>query len=413
VQGRIAVILGNFLEFYDFLVFTFFAVMIADALFPGESEIVRLLGALATFGAGFLTRPLGAAVIGAYADRAGRRGALSLTLVLMSIGSAMVAVTPSYARIGVAAPAMLLLARLIQGFSAGGEVGAATTYLLESAPRHRRAAMAAWQGHSQQLATIFGSFVGVVLAAALTREQLYAWGWRVPFLIGVLIGPVGLYIRRRLPDTGGPSHQTGGGVLKELLRHHTRSIALGVLIICGGTVSTYIFNYMTTFAITTLKLSASVGTVLTFTGAVAGMGGLAAGVWLDRFGRKTMLIAARVVFVAVLYPCYIAITSPDATARSIVTLNVLLNFLSGAGLGAIYAFLAESFPRSVRSSGLGLVYALGVTIFGGTTQFVVAWLIERTGNPMVLAWYQLAATLASIAGVWWLMPDPEIARGES
>lgn len=413
VYGRVAVILGNFLEFYDFLVFTFFAVMIADAFFPGESEIARLLGALATFGAGFLTRPLGAAVIGAYADRAGRRGALSLTLVLMSIGSAMVAVTPSYARIGLAAPGMLLLARLIQGFSAGGEVGAATTYLLESAPRHRRAAMAAWQGHSQQLATIFGSFVGVVLAALLTRQQLYAWGWRVPFLIGVLIGPVGLYIRRRLPETTGPSHQTGSAVLTELVRRHRRPIVLGVLIICGGTVSTYIFNYMTTFAITTLKLSPSIGTVLTFTGAIAGMGGLAAGVWLDRFGRKAMLVAARLMFLAVLYPCYIAITSPDATAQSIVLLNVLLNLLSGAGLGAVYVFLAESFPRSVRSSGLGLVYALGVTIFGGTTQFVVAWLIDRTGNPMVLAWYQLAATFASIAGVWWLMPASEVASGES
>jgi MFS family permease len=196
----------------------------------------------------------------------------------------------------------------------------------------------------------------------------------------------------------------------ELVRRHARTIVLGVLIICGGTVSTYIFNYMTTFAITTLELSPSIGTLLTFTGAIAAMAGLAAGVWLDRFGRKPMLIAARVVFVAVVYPCYLAITSPDATAASIVMLNVLLNVLSGAGLGAIYAFLAESFPRSVRSSGLGLVYALGVTIFGGTTQFVVAWLIDRTGDPMVLAWYQLAATLASIAGVWWLMPAPEVAR---
>ena len=192
IRGRVAVIIGNFLEFYDFLVFTFFAVMIGNAFFPGESEIARLLGALATFGAGFLTRPVGAAVIGAYADRAGRRTALSLTLVLMSIGSAMVALTPSYAQIGLAAPVILLLARLIQGFSAGGEVSAATTYLLESAPKHQRAAVTSWQGQSQQLATIAGSLVGVVLAAALSREQLYAWGWRVPFLLGILVGPVGL-----------------------------------------------------------------------------------------------------------------------------------------------------------------------------------------------------------------------------
>ena len=408
IRGRVAVIIGNFLEFYDFLVFTFFAVMIGNAFFPGESEIARLLGALATFGAGFLTRPVGAAVIGAYADRAGRRAALSITLVLMSIGSAMVALTPSYAQIGLAAPVILLLARLIQGFSAGGEVGAATTYLLESAPKHQRAAVTSWQGQSQQLATIAGSLVGVVLAAALSREQLYAWGWRVPFLLGILVGPVGLYIRRQLPEIVGPAHSGDRAVLTELLRHYVRPVVLGVLIICGGTVSTYVFNYMTTFALTTLRLSPSVGTILTFTGAIAGMGGLLAGVWLDRFGRKPMLIASRVVFLAIIYPCYLGMTSPDATAATIVALNVLLNFCSAVGLGAIYVFLSEAFPRAVRSSGLGLLYALGVTIFGGTTQFVVAWLIDWTKDPMVLAWYQLVASLASIVGVWLLVPDPEV-----
>ena len=305
-----------------------------------------------------------------------------------------------------------MLARLIQGFSAGGEVGAATTYLLESVPKHQRVAMTAWQGHSQQLATIAGALVGVVLTAILSREQLYAWGWRVPFLIGVLVGPVGLYIRRQLPDTIAPVRASDRAVLTELAGRHARPFVFGLLIICGGTVSTYIFNYMTTFAITTLKLSPSIGTVLTFTGAIAGMGGLLAGVWLDRFGRKPMLVAARVVFLASVYPAYLVMVSPDATAASIVMLNVLLNFLSAVGLGAVYAFLAESFPRSVRSSGLGLVYALGVTIFGGTTQFVVAWLIDLTGNPMVLAWYQLAATLASIVGVWQLMPAPDVIGDE-
>lgn len=412
LKGRVAVIIGNWLEFYDFLVFTFFAVMIGDAFFPGESEIGRLLGALATFGAGFITRPLGAAIIGAYADRVGRRAALTLTLMLMACGSAVVALTPSYAQIGLAAPIILLAARLIQGFSAGGEVGAATTYLLESAPPEKRASVTAWQAHSQQLAIFFGSLAGVVLAAVLTKEQLYAWGWRIPFLLGALVAPVALYIRRQLPETiaANTAHHSTKGVLADLFRHHTRTIILGIFIICGGTVSTYVFTFMTTYAITTLKLSATVGTMLTLTGALVSIVGFAVGAWADRFGRKAMLVAARIVFVLVLYPAYRILTSPDATVTTIIAINAVLNFVFAIGIGAMYVYLSEAFPQPVRSSGLGLVYSLGVAIFGGTTQFVVAWLIDWTKDPMVPAWYQIAANLAAIAGVLLLAPHPEPRR---
>jgi MFS family permease len=411
-KGLVAVVVGNWLEFYDFLVFTFFAVMIGNAFFPGESEIARLLSALATFGVGFLTRPLGAAIIGAYADRVGRRAALTLTLMLMSLGSGLVGLTPTYAHIGVAAPIILVIARLIQGFSAGGEVGAATTYLLESAPWEKRATMTAWQGHSQQLAVFMGSLVGVVLSATLSKEQLYAWGWRVPFLLGVFIAPVGMYIRRQLPETIARqgTHQSGRTVLIDLLQHHARSLILGVLVICGGTVSTYVFAYMATYAITTLHLSPSVGTTLTLTGSLAQIAGFALGAWLDRFGRKPMLVASRVLFLVIISPAYSLITSPDATAPTIVLVNMALNFVFAVGIGATYALLAEAFPRSVRSSGLGVVYALGVMIFGGTTQFVVAWLIDWTKDPIVPAWYQMAANVAAIVGLMLLMPHPEVRR---
>src|SRR5262245_22550849 len=276
LRAVVAVVIGNWLEFYDFLVFTFFAVMIADAFFPGESAIGRLLGALATFGVGFFTRPVGAAVIGAYADRVGRRAALTLTLLLMALGSVLVGVTPSYAQIGLAAPIILVLARLIQGFSCGGEVGPATTYLLESAPIEKRASITAWQGHSQQLAILMGSLFGVILASTLTKEQLYQWGWRVPFILGVFIAPIGLYIRRRLPETiqKSETHRSGAAVLGDLVRHHSRAVIVGVLIISGGTISTYVFNYMTTYAVTTLGLSETIGTTLTMTGSIAAIGGL-------------------------------------------------------------------------------------------------------------------------------------------
>ncbi len=412
MKAVVAVIIGNWLEFYDFLVFTFFAVMIGDAFFPGESEITRLLGALATFGVGFVTRPLGAAIIGPYADRVGRRAALTLTLLLMSVGSLMIAVTPPYSQIGIAAPMLLLVARLIQGFSCGGEVGPATTYLLESAPPEKRAAVTAWQAYSQQLAAIMGSGLGLLLAATLSREQLYAWGWRVPFLLGVVIAPVALYIRRQLPETVHESqmHRSTGAVLSELFRGHSRAVLLGVLIICGGTVSTYVFNYMTTFAITTLGLSAAIGSALGLTGNAAQIAGLAVGVWIDRLGRKRMLILSRVVFLLMLYPVYQVLTAPNASTAMIVAVNMFGNFLYAIGIGAAYAFLAEAFPQSVRSSGLAILYALGVAIFGGTTQFVVAWLIKVTADPMVPAWYQIAANVAAIVGIMLLTPHADVLR---
>jgi MFS family permease len=414
-RAVVAVVIGNWLEFYDFLVFTFFAVMIGDAFFPGESAIGRLLGALATFGVGFFTRPLGAAIIGAYADRAGRRAAMTLTLMLMALGSGLVAFTPSYAQIGLAAPIVLALARLIQGFSCGGEVGPATAYLLESAPIEKRAALTAWQGYSQQLALIMGSLVGVVLTMSLTREHLYLWGWRVPFILGVFIAPVGLYIRARLPETihRAETHGSGRAVLADLVRHHSRAVALGILIISGGTISTYVFTYMNTFAITTLHLSETIGTSLTLTGGVASIAGMAAGVWADRLARKPMLVLSRAIFVVILYPAYLMLTSPAATPAGIITINLLLNFVFSTGIGAIYAFLLEAFPKSVRSSGLAILYALSVTIFGGTTQFVVAWLVDLTKNPLVPAWYQIIANVGSIVGVVLLKRHAEVPGGRA
>jgi MFS family permease len=412
LKAVVAVVFGNLLEFYDFLVFTFFAVMIADAFFPGESQIGRLLGALATFGVGFVTRPLGAAVIGAYADRAGRRAALTVTLMLMAVGSGLIAVTPPYAQIGLAAPIILLIARLIQGFSCGGEVGPATTYLMESVAIEKRAAVTAWQGYSQQMAIFLGSLVGVILTTSLSPAQMHAWGWRVPFLLGVGIVPVALYIRRQLPETleRGEARHSSRAVLGELLRDHWRPVAAGVLIICGGTVTTYMFTYMTTYAITTLHLSAAIGTTLTLTGSVAAIAGLRVGVWADGYGRRAALVSSRTLFALILYPAYLLLTSPHAGPIGIIAINMTLNFVFSIGIGAVYAFLPEAFPKAVRSSGLSVLYALGVTIFGGTTQFIVAWLIDWTKNPMLPAWYQIASVLAGIVGVALLKPYHEVAR---
>jgi len=411
-KAVIAVVIGNWLEFYDFIAFTFFAVMIGRAFFPGDSEFGGLLSALATFGVGFITRPLGAAVIGTYADRAGRRAALTLTLLMMAGGSALMGLAPAYAQIGIAAPIILVVARLIQGFSCGGEVGPATAYLLESAPPEKRVGMAAWQAYSQHLALLSGSLAGVVITSTLSEQQLYAWGWRLPFLLGILIAPVGLYIRRQLPETIQPNemHASARAILADLARHHARAVLFGVLVICGGTVATYVFNYMTTFAITTLHLSPAIGTTLTMMGYVAQILGGIAGVWADRFGRKTLLVAARLVFATSIYPAFSILTSPESSTAALFVTYMALSAVFSFGLVPVYAFLLEAFPKAVRSSGLSILYALGTTIFGGTTQFVVAWLIERTGSPMVPAWYMLATTIAATVGVLGLMPHAEVVR---
>ena len=411
-KAVVAVVIGNWLEFYDFLAFTFFAVMIGRAFFPGGSEFASLLSALATFGVGFFTRPLGAAVIGTYADRAGRRAAMTLTLMLMACGSALMGLTPTYAQIGIAAPILLVTARLIQGFSCGGEVGPATAYLLESAPPERRVEMAGWQSYSQLLALLSGSLAGVVITNTLSEAQLYAWGWRLPFALGILIAPVGLYIRRQLPETiqPGETRESARAILGEVARHHARPVLFGVLVICGGTVATYVFTYTTTFAITTLHLAPAVGNTLTMMGYVAQLAGGVVGVWADKFGRKTLLVGSRVVFAAAIYPAFLIVTSPESSVFALFGAYTALSALFSMGIVPVYAYLLEAFPKAVRSSGTSILYALGTTIFGGTTQFVVAWLIERTGNAMVPAWYMLAATTASIVGVIGLMPHPEVTR---
>jgi MFS family permease len=413
-KAVVAVVIGNWLEFYDFLAFTFFAVMIGRAFFPG-SEFGRLLSALATFGVGFFTRPLGAAVIGTYADKAGRRAAMTLTLMLMAVGSALMGLTPTYDQIGIAAPIILVVARLIQGFSCGGEVGPASAYLLESAPPEKRAAMAGWQGYSQILALLFGSLAGVVVTASLSEAQLYAWGWRLPFILGIFIAPVGLYIRRQLPETiqPGETHGSARAILTELVRHHSRSLLFGVLVISGGTVSNYVFTFMSTYAITTLHLSPAVATTLSLMGYVAQLFGGVVGVWADRFGRKALLTGSRLVLAVIIYPAFVVLTSPGSSVASLFVVYMAISAVFAMGIVPVYAFLLEGFPKAVRSSGLSILYAIGTTVFGGTTQFVVAWLLERTGNSMVPAWYMLVMTIVAIIGVLGLMPDPEVAREKS
>lgn len=401
-RALMAVVIGNWLEFYDFIVYSFFAVQIGKAFFPGDDVWLSLLFASLVFWAGFITRPIGAAVLGAYADRVGRKASMTLTILLMAFGTGMLALTPGYDTIGIAAPILLVIARLIQGFSCGGEVGPATTYLLEAASSKERAAYTAWQGITQQFAGIMGSGLGLILAANLSTEDLESWGWRVPFLIGILIGPVGMYIRRALPETieRHEVHDSGVAVVQNLFRHNATAVFLGILCILGPTVSTYVSAYMTSYSITTLGLSNADGQFTTLCGYIAALAGFPIGAWFsDRFGAKVSIIVPRVIFLVIVYQAYMMMTAEGATLQNIVLVNVVLNFILAVSYGGLYALLTQAFPKAVRSTGVSIAYALSVTVFGGSTQTVLTWLIATLKDPLVPAWYQIGANVLALIGV--------------
>ncbi len=392
-----ATVAGNALEFYDFLAYSTFATYIGRAFFPASNGLANLLLTLATFGVGFVTRPLGGLLIGAYADRAGRRPALTLTIALMTIGTLALVATPTYAAIGVAAPLILIAARLVQGLALGGEVGPATAVLLECAPPGRRGQLVSWQNASQGLAILAAGIVGTTLSHLLEPEQLRAWGWRIPFALGLAIVPVGFYLRRRLPETlEHPGTHGSAAVLRLLWGRQRRSLLLTVMIIMCLTVSTYVTNYMTTFALTTLGMAARQAMWATIAnGALMALGAVWGGRLCDRFGRKATMMLPRIALTFAVYPAFFLLVHHPGTLM-LVAVTGSLTFTAVLGGAAALTAITESFPNATRSSGLAISYATSVAVFGGTTQFVIAWLISVSGDPLSPAYYVILTSLVSL-----------------
>jgi MFS family permease len=398
----VATVLGNALEFYDFTAYAFFAVMIGHAFFPSHDPFISLLFSVTAFGVGFVSRPLGGIVIGAYADRAGRRPAMMLSIALMAAGMVLLAATPSYATIGLAAPILVVVARLVQGFALGGEVGPSTSYLLEAAPPRKRGQYAVWQIASQGAASALAGALGVLLSFLIGTDAMESWGWRIPFLVGIAIVPVGLVMRSRLQETvdlGAKTvHPSAAHVLSALLKHHRRPLLLALMLITSGTIATYVGLYMTTYALSTLHMAtgASMGATVVTGLCLLGFG--LAGGWLsDRVGRKSVYLISKLALTAVAWPAFVLINH-HRTLGALLMMAGLMSALNALG-GVVLVVIPECFPKSVRSAGLSVAYALAVTVFGGTTQVIVTWLIHATGNPLSPAWYLVGTSGIGIAAI--------------
>ncbi len=411
----IATVLGNGLEFYDFTTYAFFAVMIGRAFFPARDPFVSLLLSVAAFGVGFVSRPLGGIVIGAYADRAGRRPAMMLSISLMAAGMMLLAATPSYATLGVAAPLLVVFARLIQGFALGGEVGPSTAYLLEAAPANKRGRYGVWQIASQGAATALAGLFGVALSLIFDDVAIQAWAWRLPFIVGVAIVPIGVMLRSRLQETLDPRaaaaiHPSATHVFSALLDHR-RPLVAALMLITSGTIATYVGAYMTTYALSTLHMATGVSMGATaVTGASVLVFGAMGGTLSDRVGRKPVYLVSKLALAAAAYPAFVAINRHH-TLGALLAMTGLMAALNGLG-GVALVIITESFPKSVRSAGLSTVYALAVTIFGGTTQFVVAWLIHATGDPLSPAWYLIASCAIGVAAILMIPETRDLALSD-
>jgi MFS family permease len=399
----VAAVAGNVLEFYDFTTYTFFAVMIGEHFFPSKDPFISLILSVATFGVGFITRPIGGIVIGAYADRAGRKPAMMLTVALMAVGMLVVALTPSYATIGPIAPLLVVLARLVQGFALGGEVGPATSFLIEAAPPGERGLYASWQLASQGLSALLAGAIGLGLSVSLSPEAMSDWGWRVPFLLGVSIIPVAIFMRAKLPETldleAPTAHHSIGSVLTSLIHDNRRAVVLAFLVIASGTIATYVLNYMTTYAINTLHMPVSVSIAATVVLGFCILTFSLIGGWLsDRIGRKPLLIYPRILFALAAYPAF-ALMNEFKNAAVLLLVTAAMTALGALSGGVSLVIIPESLPKSVRSAGLAVAYALGVTLFGGTAQLVVTWLIHVTGDPLSPAWYLIASSVVGLGAV--------------
>jgi metabolite-proton symporter len=402
IKSVIRVSSGNFLEMYDFMVFGYYAAAIGKAFFPENNEFASLMLSLATFGVGFLMRPIGAIILGAYIDRHGRRSGLILTLALMSFGTISIACVPGYRTIGLLAPVLVVIGRLVQGFSAGVELGGVSVYLSEIATPGHKGFYVSWQSASQQLAVIFAALLGVALTSMLTAGQMTDWGWRIPLLVGCLIIPFLFVIRRSLAETEVFLARKRRPAISEIMHSLASNwsvVLLGMMLVTMTTVSFYMITaYTPTFGGSVLHLASKDSLIVTLCVGISNF------VWLpimgalsDRIGRRPLLLACTVLALLTAYPALLWLVGSPSFFR-LLTVELWLSFLYASYNGAMVVFLTELMPANVRASGFSIAYSLATAIFGGFTPYISTQLIHQTGNRAIPGvWLSCAAAMGLAA----------------
>ena len=411
-RAIVATSIGNMLEWYDFTVYALFAGYIAGNFFPSNDSTTRLLQTYLFFGLGFVVRPLGAVLIGNYGDRAGRKAALTLTILLMAAGTGIIAFSPTYAAIGIGAPVLLLLGRVLQGFSAGGEVGGATAYLLESADPKQRGKVASWLEASMGMANILGALAAFTVTSTLTSSEVQAWGWRIPFIVGLAIAPVGLYLRRTLDETEAFQAETVRRAqdlaarrtvpLLEIFKDHGRSLFIGFCVAVLWAVAVYVLMiFLPTYVQRpdTFNFSAHQAFGASLIGNIPFVLGC---VWFgsasDRIGRRRSLFLSAALLLLLVLPLFLWLKA-SPTLATLIMVQCIVCTLVASFVGVAPAALSEIFPTGVRSTGTSLVYNGAFTLFGGFAPMILTWLTQRTGGSIYSpAWYvMLAAAVAMLA----------------
>lgn len=402
-----AVAVGNALSFYDFVCYAFFATQIGSCLFPSKDKTISLLASLATFAVGFFARPVGGFVIGRMADRVGRKPAMILSFTLMGLGIVGLAFTPSYASIGIAAPVIFIAFRLLQGFALGGEVGPTTAYLIEAAPPLKRGFYSAISAATQDLGVMVAGIVGTLLANTMGPAMLTNYGWRIAFLLGAAIVPFGLIVRRSLPETlHAGSTEPAPSVVPYL-----RIAILGLLMLLTGTVCNYAIEYMTTYANNTLHMNATIAFGATIVIGVFSVSfDLVSGWAADRFGRKPVMIIPYVLLLLLVLPGFLLI-SRLRTLSSLYAVTALFSILQCLGGGPTLTAVTESLPRRIRAGAVAMIYAISIAAFGGTTQFMITWIIKITGNPLAPAWYMAGAIVLGLIAMTTMRETAPVKTG--